>query len=551
VATQAAPTVHRWGHWAAILVLIGAIAATFGNAVDNDFVFDDQNLIVDAPAVRMPLAAGFAGLNYRPLRTLSYRLDYAIGGMSPRVFHVSNLCYHALTAVLVYAVLLAIGIAPTGAAAGALLFAIHPVQADAVTYLSGRRDVLCGLFYAAGVLAYLRWRRSGGAWLLAAGLCYALAILAKEMAITMPAACFLIDRWRRVGSEEPGRREAAVSGRLLAIGGLGVAVLYMTYGHRVLRMANDRRWHGGSVVTNAATMARVWVKYLQLVVWPARLSADYSFEAFPVSTSLLDPRALAALAVLAVVAVAAVRSWRRRGLFGLGMVWMAVTLLPVSHLIPFRELLAEHYLYIPMMGVAMMAAGAVDAAVVRWPERRALVAAAAAIVLVVAAGRTALRNLDWRDRITLWTATVALEPRCARAQYNLGQAYFERSRLADAERAWLAAAEVQPDDLDTASALAKLYYRLGNYELASARIEAVLARPPVDPDALTLAGWVALDSGKPMRALDYFNQALAVLPPDKAAGARTGHDRAMQVMAGTPGQIVETIQGGGRTPFKR
>jgi tetratricopeptide (TPR) repeat protein len=208
---------------------------------------------------------------------------------------------------------------------------------------------------------------------------------------------------------------------------------------------------------------------------------------------------------------------------------MAVTLLPVSQIVPFRELLAEHYLYVPMMGVAMVVAAAVDGARARWPERRRLMAAAVAVVVVAAAARTIVRNRDWRDKVTLWTATVAVVPRCARAQFNLGQALFERSRLGEAERAWLTAAALQPDDRETARNLAKLYYRLGNYEAAGRYVDEVLGGHGDDGDALTLAGWIALDRGMSTRAAEYFEQALAVLPPERADGARRGRERAARV----------------------
>src|SRR5512147_1412549 len=111
--------------WLGRGLLTAAVALTFANAIGNGFVYDDQLVIVDDPAVRLPLSAGFEGLRYRPLRTLSYRLDYAIAGMSPRAFHVSNVLYHGVTALLVHALLGAVGASPPAALAGALVFAVH------------------------------------------------------------------------------------------------------------------------------------------------------------------------------------------------------------------------------------------------------------------------------------------------------------------------------------------------------------------------------------------------------------------------------------------
>ena len=529
--------------WLGRGLLIAAVAVTFANAIGNGFVYDDQLVIVDDPAVRLPLSAGFDGLVYRPLRTLSYRLDHAIAGLDPRMFHLTNVLYHGVTVLLVATVVTRLGATPAAAIVGALVFAVHPVQADAVTYAAGRRDVLCGLFYAAGVLAYLGWRRTGRvSSLVLAASAYVLAILAKEMAITMPVVCVLVDWWqRRRGAETDGatpRRPGAVGLRLAwvaALAGVGVAALAFTYGGHVLRIATERPWHGGSIGANFATVARVWVKYLQLMLWPATLSVDYSFDAFPVSTSAADPWALASLVVLAFVACGAVASWRRGGRVGLGLAWAAVALLPVSHVVPFRELLAEHYLYVPMMGIALVVSGAMDAVLVRWPARRTVVTAVAGVIVVALGARTAVRNRDFVDRIALWSATVAAFPRCERAQYNLGQAYFEKSRLADAEHAWLAAAALQPDDVEAQRGLAMLYYRLGKRDVAAEKMDAVLAAKPDDGDALTLAGYIALDSGKPQRAYEYFDRAMKRLLPERADKARSGRERARAALGAPAG----------------
>jgi tetratricopeptide (TPR) repeat protein len=534
------------GVWRRALVaalLVTAVAATFGNVLQNEFVYDDRLLILDSRAVRAPLDDLQALGSYRPLRTLSYRLDYAIGGLDPRVFHLSNLVYHAVTVLLVRAVVERAGASPWAAAAGALLFAVHPVQTDAVTYAAGRRDVLCGLFFAAGFLAYLHYRQRKSRFALMMVLTsYVLAILAKEMAITLPIVCFLYERFATARAGAPRthgpRREQMSRSRLFAVLAVaGILVAGAAYGRFVRRVVEVTPWHGGTPGSNLATVLRIWAHYLHLIVWPARLSADYSYRAFPVSTALLDGRALAAAGLLSALALAAWWRWRRGDLAGFGAAWCAVTLLPVSHIIPYRELLAEHYLYVPMMGVAYVVAGALDAARTRAPRRR-FVLAAVALVALAAAARTIVRNRDWRDTQRLWSATVATVPDCARARFNLGQAYFERVRFDDAEREWLAAVAITPNDLDTLVALAMLYYRQGRFDEAERWVTAALAGNADDVRVLNLAGWIALDAGDAARALPRFDAALAHVPAAgesgrraseraaAAAGARLGREHA-------------------------
>ncbi len=567
-----------WRRSLVTVLLVGAVAVAFGNALQNEFVYDDRLLIVDNPAVRAPAGDLHALAFYRPLRTLSYRLDYALGGLDPRVFHLMNVVYHAATTVLVRAILERTGASPVAATTGALLFAVHPVQTDSVTYAAGRRDVLCGLFFTAGFLAYLRYRdtkrRSA---LIAALLCYVLAILAKEMAITLPIVCFLFDRFSMARASAPsspdGRSEqsrpvqlqgasertrrrsgsyaAQVSDRatqqmrryrlFAAIAGVGVT--YAVYGTFVQRVMKATPWHGGTFGSNLATVLRIWVRYLALLMWPARLSADYSYRAFPVSTALLDPGALAAALLLVALGALARWRWRRGDLAGFGAAWWAVTLLPVSHLVPYRELLAEHYLYVPMVGVAAVVAGIVDATGARTTgartSARRVVLAVALVAALAAMARTIVRNRDWYDGETLWAATVATVPDCARAHFNLGQVYFERVRLEDAEREWLAAVAITPDDLETLLALATLYNRQARFDDAERWASAALARYPDDVRALSLAGWIALGAGDPQRALPRFDAALARVPAASergrsararaaaAEGARLGREQAL------------------------
>jgi hypothetical protein len=235
----------RGGSWRTAVVaggLVAAVALTFANAIPNGFVLDDLHLIVHAPGVQS-LADTFSVRNgYRPLRTLSYRLDYAIAGMDPWIFHLSNVAYHGVTTLLVLGVLRACGVPLAAAGFGAVLFAVHPVQADAVSYASGRRDVLCGLFFAAGLLAYLRYRRRGGAARLAVvAVAFVLALLAKEMAVTLPLLCWLYDRWPTdaPAPSPPSRWPYVIAAIALAVG----AAIYGPY---VVQRWDKVPWHGGA-----------------------------------------------------------------------------------------------------------------------------------------------------------------------------------------------------------------------------------------------------------------------------------------------------------------
>ena len=204
--------------WLLLGVIIGGV---YANALGNGFVFDDYLIVLANPALPRVaenpwLAFSLQTLGYRPFRTLSYVLDFAVGGMNPWLFHFNNIVYHWLTACLVFLVaqrLVAhaeddsrqlssppspdLGLQPPNsglwvALCTALLWAIHPIQTDVVAYISGRRDILATLFFFLGFYAFLVVRAEGQTmrksqqigWFLLLGFSYGLGMLSKEMAVT-------------------------------------------------------------------------------------------------------------------------------------------------------------------------------------------------------------------------------------------------------------------------------------------------------------------------------------------------------------------------------
>jgi protein O-mannosyl-transferase len=478
-----------------MLLLAGAIGSVYYNALNNGFVFDDYLLIVQRTALPQiashpRLALSLSVVGYRPLRTLSYVLDYRIGGMQPWIFHLSNLIYHWLTACLVFLVTWRL-VANAKAASGqwplaslsdaelrtpdsglrpalfaAFLWALHPIQTDAVSYISGRRDILAGFFFFLGFYAFLRLRtpdsglRTGGrvVWAGVAFVAYGLGLLSKEMAVTLPLVILCYDYvcTVRLQGVRFGRGYIAELVR-----GMGRTVwehkyLYLPLflggawfsWHAAFVVLPTWRigWYGGSIGANFLTVARIWVYYLYLLLWPVHLLADYT-GAFAVTRSLRDPWALAAVSALLGLLLVTLGMLRSSRLTAFAALWMAISLLPVSHIIPYPEMMAEHYLYIPSFGFCLLVALALTRLTrspkseVRSPKSEegeqvsSLQPRAAGLwrpvvgygllagLLIFYAGRTISRNRDWRDDLTLFNCVVRDNPASARARLGLGYAY--------------------------------------------------------------------------------------------------------------------------------
>ncbi len=450
------PCAFSGGRWAAGR-LAGATVAflavlpylfPFPGVLVAPFVFDDIKLVRDNETIRdfsrLPETfnifshrwdAEEVRANYRPLRFLSYAVDYRAtrwiwGDFAPenlpvQVFHFQNLLLHALNALLVLAIGRRLLRSDAAALCLGLLFAVHPLMTEAVTYISGRRDVLSTFFFLAALRVHLARGEPSLPALLGVPILYVLALLTKEMAATLPALLLLVDlalrarwTWRRW---------------LLA------AVLWaMAAGFTAYHAANPSLVAGalgGGTERTVLTVPRYVARYLGLVLFPFPQSIDYSFDAIPVSTGLLSPPAtVAAWGLFAGLAVAGLVCLRRgRALGAIGLLWFLGTLAPVMQVVPIPERFAERFAYLPSIGILLLWASLLGKLIAK---RAAAGWAAAAALCLVLTFATALRNQDWLSTVDLWASAAEAQPRAARAHLGHGDALLRGGQPRDAVQAF-------------------------------------------------------------------------------------------------------------------
>ncbi|MCI0650983.1 MAG: tetratricopeptide repeat protein [Planctomycetes bacterium] len=489
--------------------IVAAVICTYWPIRDGDFVFDDEKFVAKNGPLWAEGGVDFnifgaasseeARANVRPLRFLSYKLDvwltrwwFGEGERRTIFFHAQNILLHAANALLILALargLLGPAVPIWVPAAAALAFALHPVHTESVAYISGRRDVLFLFFYLLALLVYLRARApldlGGGMAVL--GLFIA-ALLAKEMAITLPAALLAVE-W--LAAARDGTRARLPWALLLAVIGAGLVMAAVVLGPQ--EMGGKTPPWGGTVANAVVTSARAQIHYLGLLLYPHPLTVDYSFDAFPASAGLLSPPSgLAAIA--AIGALIAGAAWLiRRGTpwVGVGILFFFAALLPVAQIVPHPERMAEHFLYLPSIGFLCAAGGiaAPWAARAPWTFRIALV-----VLLLAWAAATRERIADWRSSYSLWKSAVAVAPRCARAQFALAYAAREAGRPDEAIRGFTRAIELleplaarTPLDhgryLQARRLRGELTLHAGDHELlaiARADFEALLAETDTD-----------------------------------------------------------------------
>jgi tetratricopeptide (TPR) repeat protein len=438
------------------LALCLAIGAVYGVALKAPFIFDDEVMVVSNRLITSPAhlgeiwttsAMGVAlaqDRSYRPLQITSYLLDYRLWGLNPAGYHALSLLIHTASALLLYALLLQFDFSVPASGIAATVFGVHPVNIEAVTYVSGRGDALFLLLALVAFNAFiLGLKRHPWAYLVAVA-AYALALLAKENAISLPflvaAYAYLVRR-----EPEPGENAAVARQATATVAGL-FAVLAVYLGCRYGLLP-----HSGSGTFSAIGVAPFWQRlasvpwivwtYLRLMIAPFPLHMEYHY----VADSFWNRYLLAYLPAALLLLVALSRVIRRRAWYLFGLFWFFASLGPVYQVpFPLAATLREHWLYLPQIGLLIVLALAIDQ-VIR--ERPALVTPlylllAAAVAALGAV--TVVRNREWLDPVRFYEADISREGRSSLLYNNLGREYAIRGDDDRALAAFLAAIEVSP-----------------------------------------------------------------------------------------------------------
>ena len=423
----------------ALAAVLAAVAAAHASGLGGAFQFDDFRVIVGDPRVRSLGAWWRAMPGIRPLLKLSFALDHQLG-LGLVGFHAQSLAIHLAATALAFLLLVRMGrqLALPAAAAplGAALFALHPAQTEAVTYLSGRSAALGGALALASVLAFVAGRdRDRPRPLLVHGLSpllMVLALCARESAVAIPAALLLAEaldpapfRWRRA--------LAATAVHWVVLGAAAAGFLASpTYRGMVEQSLTLR-----PPLENALTHARALLWLAGQVLRPDLLSVDPGLA--PVASAGAGA-VLSGLVVLGAAAggVLLLRGWP---VAGFAVCWFLLWAAPQGVWLPRAEPASDRQLYVALLGPAWLAA--VWLARLRSPPRRAL---AASVLLVGLGAGTALRNRVYRDEVTFWSDVVEKAPGHARGHANLGYALALACRPEEADRALTRAMALDPDD---------------------------------------------------------------------------------------------------------
>jgi tetratricopeptide (TPR) repeat protein len=427
--------------WLPPLLVVLAVGVTYANALQASFQFDDWDVIVRDPRVQ-GFSAWWASMpGMRPLLKLSYALNHA-SGLGVVGFHAGNVLIHAANGLLILYLMHHLEIqaghrASRLALATALIFVLHPVQTEAVTYASGRSTSLSTFFALASLTAWTvgrNNRRHAAMYMYAASpLLMLLGIATKESAVMVPAVlvlCAAADVSRPFSWQQVWRQSACHW--LLLLAALAAAMLLPAYQHFLATSLATR-----SITENLIAQVYGIGYLLGQLLNIERMNAD---PALPVHTTLgLDGTLV--LAGIVFAAGMALLNIRRYPLPAFAVLWFLLWMAPGNSLLARLDLVNDRQLYTALAGPALLLAAAIHRL---GRQQRYLEVMALSAVLLLTGFTTHLRNDVYRDEVGFWRNVIAQSPHNARAYNNLGIALAAECDLTRAEAAWRKALAVDP-----------------------------------------------------------------------------------------------------------
>lgn len=508
----------RYQLWPLILIPLGFIL--YNDALRAPFVYDDKGYILQNEAIRSLTGIDIFGTRY--LGFLSFALNYAAGGFTPFDYHLVNVLIHIVNAILVFFLVASISRTPlfnksersgpkkeaviAVAAVVSVVFLSHPLQTQAVTYVTQRFTSLATMFYLLAVLLYARTRirastregagrRSDKAAYILSLIFTLMAMKTKEISFTIPFAILIYDWVFFRGEGGPGAsvRRIPYYFLLLVIPLSMILPEYFTSGSGsvtdTLRTLQLKEAAALPRDVYVFTQFNVIVTYMKQLVFPAGLAIDRSY---PLSTSFFEPSTAASFLFLAfLLASAVVLSMSRRAtgvyapLFSFGVLWFFNGLIVESFLVPIQDVMFEQRAYLPGIGFFIAAASVllyiIDLAGRRLNLRLSSWAGAAVLLVVITPAlfaATLSRNEVWTDELRLLDGAIEISPGKSRLYYARACVHAERKEYELAARDASVALRLNPNHADAVNVRAQVLQKLGRTEEAMRDFSRAIALSP-------------------------------------------------------------------------
>jgi protein O-mannosyl-transferase len=529
----------KMNHGLFCLVISLIILIIYSNSVENPFLFDDFHVIFRNPSIKNAnnysnffsnptLESGLLkeSVSYRPLLMVTFALNYSFGAMNPFGYHLLNIFIHMGCAIFVYFIILfMLRLSNSGkesdfskdsliAFFGALLFAVHPVQTESVTLITGRSSSLMALFFLGSFCTYLGYVNTRKfSFLLLSSAGYCCALLAKEVAITLVVLLSIFMIFFPLGRSWRERLYTLAPYIFLTI----VYVLIRIHFWGVSSFSSP---FPRTLYENLLTQTRAWVFYLKTLILPINLSVVYDF---PISHSILEGQVLISILILSslfLIFWKISQSYRIIGFFAL---WFAITISPTNSLISQSDVVTDRWLYLSSVGYAVILAVLAGLLFKIRIKGKSLTSKIiffflCALVVELYGYGTALRNFTWANEWMLWEDAALKSPNRPGPHNGLGLAFANVGRFDEAIEELKRAIEISPYYGGPYLNLGVVYYRLGRYEEAiQAYQKAISLDTNLAMDGHNNLGVLYTKQGETEKAITEFQKSIEAHSENPAA----------------------------------
>ncbi|UCD84417.1 MAG: tetratricopeptide repeat protein, partial [Deltaproteobacteria bacterium] len=499
--------------------------------------FDDATTVIENMGIRHlgDLKSIYESNRARPLLMFSFALNYRFSGLETWSYHLFNIILHSLNGIFIYIiVLITLSLSSGGerrslgqikliALVSSLLFLSHPVHTESVTFISSRSSMLCTCFYMFTILLYIeaRGRVRFIYYLVFSVISFLLALATKELAATIPVILLLYEyTFISQGDWEELYRASKryLWPYFLVIG------LFLIYRFSFLPPAKTY----GSLLSPYVYLLNefhVIVNYLRLLIFPVNLNVDPDF---PISKTLFEPAVAISMMALAAIALVAVIRFKRSPTSSFCLLWFFITLVPTSSINPLLDVMAEHRVYLPSVGLCIFSGIIINrVSELRFFEfsysrMKKMILGLFLLILVFNSLGTIKRNFIWSDDLSLWEDTTRKSPRKWRVLGNLGLAYEERGMLDRAAVILEDAVRVNPTYTKAFNTLGVTYMKKGMIDLAISKFKRSLQLNPDYTEAHYNLGLAYEEKGLHEEARKEFDEAIRSRPGDAVTHNKWG-----------------------------
>ncbi len=489
---------------APIILIIVLSFAVYANSTGGEFIWDDHYLIEFNKHIRdssnlssiftknIGAGSGIKYHFYRPIQMVTYMVDYSLVKLNVRGYHLTNILLHALMSLCLYWLINILFKDRLLSLFTAAIFAVHPIHTETVSYISGRADILAAVFLLLTLILYIKHLRSERIYIyLFMLMSYILALLSKEIALILPLALLLYHYTFK---------ERLRLNSFLSIS--GAALIYIVLRFTLLK---PLLLHESSTTVLAQRIPGIFaaiISYIRLIFLPLDLHMEYGKRLFNYTDPIVILGALVTLALL----IFASRKRSSSTLIFFSISWFFVLLIPQSNLYPINIYMAEHWVYLPSIGLFLILAKGLSS-VYRAKPLRIYAIAAAVFLLTFYSILTIRQNNYWRNEIGFYKRTLRYAPDNAKIYFNLGSAHVLKGEIDEAITSFTKAVEINPNFTSAYNNLGQSYRKIGRIDEAIRMYKKAIETDPNHAGAYYNLGIVYRGLGRDEESRAFFKKA--------------------------------------------